>query len=333
MNERNLGRRALLKGVAITGAAAAVATVLPAGTAGAASRGYGSGGGVRQVPGIGTVIDTSHATPGVSRVLSAYFLAKTGKQPEATMAQINRAQMNYLDAVTGEIWPSWQSLHDLFAKNMPKWPADGKSYATRILGDDRSAIVFFSNTPGLFAPGEIRATGVVNLQGGRIARWVDYWDGRHVGIDYVRGKREPFPADFKEGTVGETAASVMRRAVDGLAGALATGASTRQFFAEDAVFEDVAAHVFLVGPAAITRFLTSARDLLPYAGPGSAVRHTLGGALGGGYEWTSRGPAPHGVTGLELDARGLITRATAVWDGSFVDDATLAALAQKAVEH
>ncbi|WP_326569646.1 hypothetical protein VSH64_00895 [Amycolatopsis rhabdoformis] len=329
MNERNLGRRALLKGVAMTGAAAAVATVLPAGTASA--RTYPSG--VRQVPGIGTVIDTSHATPGVSRVLSAYFQAKTGKQPEATMAQIDRAQMNYLDAVTGEIWPSWQALHDLFAKNMPKWPADGKSYATRIVGDDRGAIVYFSNTPGLFAPGEIRATGVVNLRAGKITRWVDYWDGRHVGIDYVRGEREPFPADFKENTVGDTAAPAMQRAITRLAGALATGASTQPLFAEDAVFEDLPAHLHLVGPAAITRFLTAAHDLLPYTGPGTTIRHTLGGPQGGGYEWTSRGPVPHGVTALELDPRGLITRATTTWDGSFTDDATLAALAQKAVEH
>ncbi|QRP44119.1 hypothetical protein [Amycolatopsis sp. FDAARGOS 1241] len=99
------------------------------------------------------------------------------------------------------------------------------------------------------------------------------------------------------------------------------------------MFEDVPAQLYLVGPAAITRFLSSARDLLPYARPGSAGCHTLGGALGGGYEWASGGPVPDGVTALELDARGLITRATAVWDGSFADDATLAALSQTAVEH
>ncbi|MEV6900099.1 hypothetical protein [Amycolatopsis sp. NPDC051372] len=41
---------------------------------------------------------------------------------------------------------------------------------------------------------------------------------------------------------------------------------------------------------------------------------------------------PHGVTGLELDARGLITRATAVWTAPS-STTRCAALAQKAVEH
>lgn len=163
-----------------------------------------------------------------------------------------------------------------------------KSYATRILGDDRSAIVFFSHTRSLDAPGEICAAGVVTLQGGKIARWVAYWDGRHVGRGFPGGDRQR----------------------DGRPRNAVRATAPQQFFAEDAVFEDITANLYVVGPVAIPRFLTSARDRLPYAGPGSAERHTPGRAVGGGYEWTSRGPVPHGVTGLELDARGLTTRAT-----------------------
>lgn len=56
---------------------------------------------------------------------------------------------------------------------MPTWPAWAKSYPTRIIGDATSAVVFFTNTPGLFGPSEMRTIGVVNLQHGKIVRWVD----------------------------------------------------------------------------------------------------------------------------------------------------------------
>ena len=64
------------------------------------------------------------------------------------------------------------------------------------------------------------------------------------------------------------------------------------------------------------------------------MRHVVGSAVGGGYEWTATGGAvPRGVTALELDRWGKITRMTAMWDGSLVDDATLTALTQGAIEH
>jgi hypothetical protein len=42
---------------------------------------------------------------------------------------------------------------------------------------------------------------------------------------------------------------------------------------------------------------------------------------------------PRGFTALELDSHGRITRLTAVWDGTLVDDQTLVTMAGKAIEH
>ena len=65
-----LSRRGLLRGATLGGAAVAAATLLPTGLASAS--GYG-GGDVRQVPGVTTVIDTSHAEHDVSVLFSDYF--------------------------------------------------------------------------------------------------------------------------------------------------------------------------------------------------------------------------------------------------------------------
>lgn len=111
------------------------------------------------------------------------------------------------------------------------------------------------------------------------------------------------------------------------------GARAADLFGPAAVFEDIPAHVQLVGPRSIGSYLTSAASLLPYAGGGTAVRHIVGSAVGGGYEWTaSDGPVPRGVIALELDRWGKITRLTTMWDGSLVDDSTLIALSRKAIE-
>ncbi|CAM5702447.1 hypothetical protein [Streptomyces canarius] len=62
--------------------------------------------------------------------------------------------------------------------------------------------------------------------------------------------------------------------------------------------------------------MTSALGLLPY-GRGATVRHTVGSRSGGGYEWVNASSAaPRGNTALSLDAAGLITRLTTVWDSS-----------------
>jgi hypothetical protein len=62
---------------------------------------------------------------------------------------------------------------------MPTWPNSAHSYSTRIIGDKRSAIVMFTDSPELFGH-EIRVVAPVDLSNGLVVREVDYWDGRQV---------------------------------------------------------------------------------------------------------------------------------------------------------
>ncbi|WP_052454481.1 sigma-70 family RNA polymerase sigma factor family protein [Streptomyces nodosus] len=333
-----VSRRGILRGVAVGGGAVAAAALLPAGAAHADDRGPAGGGTVRQVPGVHTVIDTSHATDEAARIFSAYFRTKSAKDYEGISTFFSKQNANYLDAILG--WPfyGWQAIHDLFAQYMPRWPKDGTSSPVRILGDATSAVVFFTNTTGLFGPSEMRAAGVVNFQRGKIARWVDYWDGRHFGTDNLDAERLPadqFPTDWMESTVGETASPVIRKVSEQLSAALQAGEGERAaaLFASDAVFEDMTAHLQILGPRSIGAYLTTASDVLPYTGKGTRVRHVVGSARGGGYEWAAAGPVPRGLHTLELDAQGRITRLTAVWDGTLVDDETLMTMARRAIEH
>ena len=65
-----------------------------------------------------------------------------------------------------------------------------------------------------------------------------------------------------------------------------------QLFAPDAVLEDLTLHTAIVGRQSIAAYLARALPSLPY-GQGAHVRHVVGGAAGGGYEWTNPGaPQP-----------------------------------------
>ncbi|WP_051807999.1 hypothetical protein [Actinoplanes subtropicus] len=325
-----LSRRKLLTGAAAGGAAVATSMILPRTAAYAETP--------TQVPGVPTVVDTSHAAPEVARLFGSYFRDKSAADVEATMAHFAKSPCTYIDAILG--WPSytWQSVHDVFAQYMPTWPAGAKSYPTRIIGDSTSAVVFFTNTPGLFGPSELRTIGVVNFQYGKIARWVDYWDGRHYGIanlDAVKLPDDQFPPDFKESTVGETAAPRLKRVVAELAAALRAGdaAHAAALFAPDASLTDLVSHVQVVGPRSIASFLGNAGSQLPFAGPSTAVRHVVGSIAGGGYEWTATGQVPRGVNAIELDPWGKITNLMSFWDGARASDDRLLHIAAAALEH
>jgi hypothetical protein len=71
----------------------------------------------------------------------------------------------------------------------------------------------------------------------------------------------------------------------------------------------------ITGRIESTAYLGRILDGVPY-GRSSRLRHVVGGSHGGGFEWTA-GPSSDslaGVTALELDAEGLITRITSVYD-------------------
>jgi hypothetical protein len=217
---------------------------------------------------------------------------------------------------------------------MPTWPDTARSYATRIIGDENSAIVEFTDSPELFGH-EIRAIAAVDFRDGLIVREVDYWDGRHFGIDAVNALRTPdaqFPATYGEQYIAERSSPALRRVVDRLCAALAAG-DTTGLFAEDAVFEDLALHAAFAGTLAIAAYVNRAYTRLPY-GVGSTVRRTLGSGRGGGYEWIGNGfVGSHGIIAIELDAADRITRFTATWDASRLDDAALATLLADTLEH
>ena len=338
-----LRRRALLTGGllgagAVTGAGhLATAAATPPSTGSAPSRRADAGRRVAQVDGISTVIDTSHVSGDVAELLSGYFIAKSRPDVEATMAFFAREPFVYVDATLGLVLPTWQSLRATFEQLMPTWGPEANSYATRIVGGPTGAVVMFVDAPGTFGPQELRLAGVVDIRDGLVLRQADYWDGRHSTLaqyESLRVPAEQYPQDLGEDVVDEAASQRVRRVIERLNGSLAAGdvETTVGLFGPDAALEDAPAHLRLEGRRAIGRFLTRSAGLLPYAQPGTVVRHVVGGDLGGGYEWSGPGPVARGATAVELDAGGSITRLTAMWNGADVDEARLVDLARAAVE-
>jgi hypothetical protein len=273
------------------------------------------------------VLDGSHATARVTQLVTSLFRDKTSRSVDATMAHFSRNPMFYTDATLGWYMPTWEALRAVFAQYMPNWPATARSYPTRIIGDERSAIVIFTDSPELFGH-EIRLIAAVDFRDGRVVRQVDYWDGRHFGIEATNQLRVPqaqFPPTYGEDVVREQSSPVLRRAAARLNAALGAG-ETAGLFTTDATFEDLALRTRLAGSQAIDAYVKRAFRTLPY-GPGSAIRHTVGSHQGGGYEWINEGNGVgHGIVAFELDQREKISRLITTWDGSRLDDATMTGL-------
>ena len=337
-------RRQLLRTAAVGAGTIATASVLP-GIAQAATSTVAAGPGTltgprQYVPGVNVLPDTSHAGHDLAPHIRGYFEAKSTKNLDWQTSYFNAKQFTYIDAILGWHWYSKAALSAALESWYPTWPADSKSYPTRLLGDTTSAILIFTDTPGMFGPGQVRNYGAVNFNpDGTIGRWVDYWDARQFGVAAWQSEVEPpnnWPTDFRESTVGETASPLMRTVAHNLATAFKNGDITAamELFSTDAVYEEVSAHIQITSQASITTYLTGAASILPYIGSGTDVRHVLGNNIGGGYEWTNTtGPIPRGITALELDPWGKIERFSAVWNGALATDALLTEFAQYAIEH
>jgi len=135
------------------------------------------------------------------------------------------------------------------------------------------------------------------------------------------------------GLLGGVAAGVLQdrrprfQVVGHVAGELSTdfardnSEQAAQLFAPDAVLEDLTLRTAVVGRQSIAAYLARALPSLPY-GQGAQVRHFVGGAAGGGYEWTNPGTsAPRGVNAIKLNSRRQIVQLTSIWDGSLVTPA------------
>jgi hypothetical protein len=311
---RQLTRRGMLGTMAALTATAAVGAVSPA-TAAA----------VAPVP--DPSLDDSHATAEVSRLVTGMYRDKTSRSADRTMTHFAHNPVFYTDAILGSYASDWDVMKATFAQYMANWPDTARTYPTRIIGDERSAMVLFTDSPELFGH-EIRVIAPFDFRDGLIVRQVDYWDGRHFGIDATNRLRVPadqFPTTFGEDVVHDQSSPVLRNAATRLNAALGSGDVTG-LFTTDAIFEDLTLRTRLVGALAIDAYVKRAYAGLPY-GRGTTIRHTVGSHQGGGYEWINQGSAVnHGVIAIELDPNQQISRLTSTWDGSLVDDAAMTTL-------
>lgn len=232
------------------------------------------------------------------------------------MAFFSPELVTYTDATLGWELGSYEALHGLFAQYMPTWPPSARSYQTGILANESSALVRMVDTPELFG-GELRILGAVDFAGGKIVRWVDYWDSFFfdtAAYDAMRTPVDSFPRDLKESQVPSQAApelvEVATAVQQGFAAADPTAVAARLH--ADVLFEDMSLRAQLVGRTETMRYLARILDGVPY-GKASRLRHVVGGAAGGGFEWSSADGLA-GITALEVDGDGLVTRVTSVYD-------------------
>jgi hypothetical protein len=122
-----------------------------------------------------------------------------------------------------------------------------------------------------------------------------------------------FPRDMQESKVATAVPAELARAAAALHGAFAAPDASAAAAAmhTDAVLTDMALRTQVIGRIETVRYLERALGRVPY-GQGSALRHVVGGAGGGGFEWTA-GPD---------DADGLITAITSVYGSRQIDPAS-----------
>jgi ketosteroid isomerase-like protein len=266
------------------------------------------------------IVDTSHATEKAAEIFRGFFTAKSAHDPAKLMTFFAPDPVLYIDASSGNQWPTHQSLTDVFTRFLPNARPDALSYPLRIVGDEHSAVVEFEDTPALFGK-ELRILGSVTFDDqGRIVRWIDYWDGRSS----VRKTQitPSYPTDFHDGVVNASPNIVQTAEALQKAFAAGAAAAATALFSFDAVYEDMAAHTRVVGQLQIGRYLARALPEVPY-GRGASVAHVVGGDMGGGYEWhaaASAAPMRRGNTELALDADGKITRFVTVYDSGLLPD-------------
>jgi hypothetical protein len=279
------------------------------------------------------IADTSHATKAAADEFRDFFTVKSQHKPDALMTHFAKEKVLYIDASSGGIWPNWDALNKIFTTYMPKWPAAGLSYPTRIYGDEHSALVAFTDTPELFGK-ELRILGAVSFdEHGKIIRWMDYWDGRSSQRKTALLK-PTYPTDFHD-DIGNATGKIHDVAA-ALSAAFAAGDSkaAAAMFAYDAAFEDMALHAQILGRLAIERYLARALASVPY-GKGAALAHVVGSDQGGGYEWRADAsfPLKRGNTAIELDKDGKISRLTIVYDSGLLPDAQYHALIALAADN
>jgi hypothetical protein len=319
------------RGALAAGAAAGAATVALTALGGAAAAA------AAPVPFPDLPLDATHATPELARLAVASFQQKAARSVDGFMSFYSQRQMTYTDAIFGGQWRSWPAFRAFIADSMARWPPTIQTYPLKVIGDTRSGVVFFYNSSQLFGH-ELRVISAWDFRDRKIDRQVDYWDGRHFTIaatQQLQALTAQFPTEFGENEVPEQASPVLQQVTAALSSALAAGdaAAAAALFTTDATFEDLTLHTTMVGQQAIGGVLDRAAAMLPY-GPGTSVRHVVGTAQGGAYEWKNPGAVvPNGIIALELDTQARISGLTTIWDGSLVSDQALTTTLQATIEH
>ncbi|RQU32795.1 hypothetical protein DF142_31630 [Burkholderia cenocepacia] len=261
--------------------------------------------------------DVSRADPSAAALFKKCFDGKNSHQVANFLSSFSKNMVAYSDATLGWKIPGWQALHDLLEQYMPDW-GNGVSYPTRILAGATSALVAVTDTPELFG-GEIHALACVDFHDGEIVRWIDYWDSASFAPEVLASMTASvIPGDLGESAVSGSAEAAIESACTRLHDALDQGArDVGNLLTYDVVYEDMTARVQLIGRSEVSGYLRRAIGLLPF-GPGAEILHVVGGIAGGGYEWTgmSESNVPRGISAIELDDSGAISRITTVYDSA-----------------
>ncbi|KAI0856684.1 hypothetical protein F4860DRAFT_492008 [Xylaria cubensis] len=261
------------------------------------------------------IADTSHASPQLVQLLTRYYTAKSLYRVDEWAGFFDPNLAVYADTTLGLVAPQPgvnKFLHDIVEQY---WQPNGTSYPLKIIGDTDGAVVVFVNTPQLFGA-EIRVITSLDFKDGKVLRQVDHWDGRRNPASDGRVPDDQYPEDFAyELSLNKTNhlfGSVVQKfhaAVSAANTSLATS-----LLSYDAVLEDYSLRVRIEGRLAIGRYFDRALKSVPY-GAGSSLRHMVGSAQGGGYEWVENSATRRtGITAIELNSDGLITQITTIWD-------------------
>lgn len=273
------------------------------------------------------------ATSQLPGVFARFFETKTARDAEGTMAFFAQDMVCYIDATLGWEFDSHAALNGAMEEGMPAWAPGARSYTSKILAGEESALVYMVDTPEMFG-GELRILGAVDFADGKIVRWVDYWDSTAYDTDLYHQFRTPaetFPTDLGDARLENRAHPTSIKAATVLHQGFAAGdsAAAALVMHPDVVLADMALRTQVIGRIEVTRYLERVLGQVPY-GRASTLRHVVGGAGGGGFEWTAGPGAEYlvGITALELDADGLVTAITSVYDSRQIDPASKRSLVE-----
>ncbi|CAH0028227.1 unnamed protein product [Clonostachys rhizophaga] len=265
--------------------------------------------------------------------MRGFFKAKTLKDADGWLSFFHPYESAIYDSTLGAAYPSREMLEKELPVIAQAWPDNGTAYHQRVLGDMTGAVVVNLGSQELFGD-ELRMVSAYDFRNGKVVRQCDYWDARRNSVGENKVPDNEYPHDLGLESVGENAHVQMQKTATDLSAALEKGRvdDAAALFTVDAVFEDLTTRTRIEGRLAIGRYLHRAIDKLAY-GPGAELRHILGSASGGGYEWVQLGGSVrNGIIGLELDSQGAIGRFTAIWDGSRMAEEEIRSLVMLAIE-